>query len=449
MPIAKIALVGRTNVGKSTLFNALIGRKKAIVHDQKNLTRDRKYEKLELKKAKTVEIIDTAGLEPGKDELSRKMWQQTMEAVKESALVLFILDAKDGVTALDKELARKLRTENGSILLVANKCEQKRETEKIQSEAAALGFGMPLCVSAEHRIGIEELKKEIDTLLPEGEEIMEEGEESKPLKIAILGKPNAGKSTYINALLGQERVIASDIAGTTRDTIEIPFDYQGKKIILTDTAGLRRKSKVDTKVESVAALKARESANFSHVVLLLLDATLGIEKQDLQIADDMIEEGRIVVLVFNKWDLVEDKNAMMEHIKYRLSLSLGQLKDVRFAYVSAKDSKNIFKPVDESIALYEKWNTRVSTNKMNNWLLEATSKNPPPHGKTGSRQSFKYMTQIKTRPPTFVIFQSQKESLPETYERYLRNSIKETFDFKGVPIRMLFRKRENPFDKKS
>jgi GTP-binding protein len=444
MSYLKIALVGRPNVGKSTLFNRLAGKRMAIVEDMPGVTRDRRYAQGVLFDL-DLDIVDTAGLSADSDQeiLNNRMRQQTEIATKEADAILFLVDGKTGILPEDKEIANWLRRQSKPVILLINKSEGKN-LEAYASEAYKLGMGDPICISAEHGQGMEDI---YNALLPHASEFSPEiDEKDKPLQIAIVGRPNAGKSTLINQAIGEDRLVTSEIAGTTRDAIPVDFQYKDKSIRLVDTAGLRRRSRIHEKVESLSVSETMRSIQYAEVVLLVVDATCPLEKQDLTIARRIVDEGRALVLVLNKIDLVDDLEKLLKDVKNQLKYTLSQIKDIKILHVSALSGKNFHKIFDVVFQVYETWQTRISTGKLNRWLEYMIDRNPPPLS-SGRRIKMRYMTQIKTRPPTFVIFVSKPTNLPDSYLRYLTNNLRDDFDLDGVPIRIYMRKGDNPYAK--
>jgi GTP-binding protein len=452
-PKYEVAIVGRPNVGKSTLFNRLIGRRTAIVHGTAGTTRDRKEGDARLFDLR-FRVIDTAGLEEsGPKAIESRMVGQTLKAVSDADLVLFMVDAREGLTPLDRHFAQRLRKFGKPLLLLANKTEGRAGAEGL-AEANALGFGEPVAISAEHGEGMADLYHAMTAFVP-AEEHAEKGEApppERPLTLAIVGQPNAGKSTLMNRLLGEERVIVGPEPGLTRDSIAIDWQWRGRPIRLVDTAGLRRKAKVDDPLERLSAIDAMRAIQFADIVVLLVDAVTvqdfgyGIEKQDLQIAAHVEAEGRGLVVAVNKWDLVEDQAKQRRMVRESLDASLAQIRDVPMVTMSAREGTNLDRLMQEVLAVDEKWNRRVPTGKLNRWLEGALEENPPPLVK-GRRIKIRYMTQARTRPPTFALFASQAEKLPDTYTRYLANGLRKAFDFAGVPLRLHVRGGENPFDR--
>ncbi len=451
------AIVGRPNVGKSTLFNRLVGRRMALVHDTAGTTRDRKEGEARLFDL-AFRVIDTAGLEEaGPKAIETRMVSQTLKAVGDADLILFMIDARAGLTALDRHFADRLRKFGKPLLLLANKCEGRAGREGL-AEAFALGMGEPIALSAEHGEGMSELYHALTAFVPAapaaGEGAAPEGEApppARPLTLAIVGQPNAGKSTLMNRLIGEERVIVGPEPGLTRDSIAIDWQWKGRPIKLVDTAGLRRKAKVADSLEKLAAIDAMRAIQFADIVVLLIDAVTvqdfgaGIEKQDLQIAAHVEAEGRGLVIAVNTWDLVDDPAKQRRLVRESLERSLAQLHDVPLVTMSAKEGTNLDRLMQEVLAVEEKWNKRVATARLNRWLEGALEANPPPMVR-GRRIKIRYMTQARTRPPTFALFASQAERLPDSYTRYLANGLRKAFGFAGVPLRLHVRGGENPFD---
>jgi GTP-binding protein len=446
MPLPTVAIVGRPNVGKSTLFNRLVGKRLALVDDRPGVTRDRREGEARLLGLE-FRVIDTAGYE---DEdpvsLPGRMRQQTEAAVREADAALFMIDAREGLTPLDEEIGRWLRAESTPVVVVANKAEAA-SGESGALEAYRLGLGDPVAISAEHGEGIAGL---FSALLPhvEGKESDEEEEpgEDAPLKLAIVGRPNAGKSTLVNRMLGEERMITGPEAGITRDSISLDWEWEGRRVRLVDTAGLRKRAKIDDKLERLSAADSRRAIDYAEVVVLLLDATRGLESQDLKIASQVLEEGRALVIAVNKWDVAEQASSLFNGIKAALGEGLAQLREVPLLTVSAKTGKGIDTILKVGFDLREAWSRRVSTGELNRWFEAATEANPPPAPK-GRRIKLRYITQVNTRPPTFVVFGNRTEELPESYRRYLVNALRRDLGLGEVPVRLNFRGRTNPFDK--
>ena len=460
-----IAIVGRPNVGKSTLFNRLVGKKLALVDDQPGVTRDRRFGHAGLMGLE-FEAVDTAGWEDVEAEtLPGRMRAQTEVSLKGADAALFVIDARAGLTPLDEEIARWLREQEVPVVLIANKAEGSAGQSGIL-ECYSLGLGEPVPVSAEHGEGVADLYQALVPLIadrqPEPGEIDDEtGEEElrpdTPLQLAIVGRPNAGKSTLINRLLGEDRLLTGPEAGITRDSIAVewawtdPASGETRPIKLIDTAGMRKKAKVDDKLERMAVADARRAVDFAEVVVLLLDATRGLEVQDLKIANLVLEEGRALMVAINKWDVAgkvgaEDASSLFNGIRGALDEGLAQLKGVPLLAVSAMTGKGLDQLLAAAFELREQWSRRVPTALLNRWFDKAMETNPPP-APGGRRIKLRYITQIKTRPPSFVIFGTRLEDLPTSYERYLVNSIRKELSFGAVPVRLTFRSPKNPFAK--
>ena len=444
-----IVIAGRPNVGKSTLFNRLVGRREAIVNDQPGVTRDRREGDASLGDLR-FRLVDTAGLEDAFDDsLPARMRRQTETAIGDADLVLLVIDARAGVTPIDEHFASWLRTLSVPVVLVANKCEG-RLAEPGTYEAYSLGLGDPVPVSAEHGGGMNLLYEAVAAGLggieQPGEEETGRDEAGGPLRLAIVGRPNVGKSTLVNALLGDERLLTGPEAGVTRDAITVEWEYQGRRIALVDTAGLRRKARINEKLEQLSVGDALRAVQYAEVVALVLDGEQLLERQDLTIARHVIEEGRALVLVINKWDIVTDKRAAMAALNDRLLTSLPQVAGVTVVTVSALTGKNLDALMPAVLAAYDIWNRRVPTAALNNWLADVLDRHPPPLAANKRRIRLRYATQAKSRPPTFAIFGNRPEDLPDSYQRYLENALRERFDLAGTPIRMHLRKGDNPYD---
>jgi GTP-binding protein len=445
----KIAIVGRPNVGKSTLFNRLIGRRLALVDDTPGVTRDRRTGEGSLG-GLSFTLIDTAGLdEAGSQSLAGRMRRQTEAAIDEADLSLFMIDARQGVSPLDRHFASIVRRKGKPVILLANKAETKSGAEAVR-EAYELGLGDPIAISAEHGEGLDALYEALIAHSPQpaAEEDEAEAEEAaddrRPLRLAIIGRPNAGKSTLVNALLGEERMLTGPEAGITRDAIASDLAFGGKQIRLWDTAGLRKKAKVQDKLEKLSVADALRAIRFSEVVILVVDAGAPFEKQDLQIADLVEREGRALVIALNKWDLVENKQSRLKAHELDLEESLPQLRGVEMIALSALRRQNLDRLMQSVLTAYELWNKRIPTAALNRWLAEMVEQHPPP-APGGRRIKLRYMTQSNARPPTFVVFCSNAKDLPQTYLRYLVNGLRESFGFSGTPLRVLLRQTENPY----
>ena len=445
-----VAIIGRPNVGKSTLFNRLVGKRIALVDDRPGVTRDRREGDATLL-GLDFRVVDTAGFE---DEdaatLPGRMRAQTQAAVDMADVALFVIDARAGIVPLDEEISRWLRSSTTPIILLANKAEGRSGDGGVY-DAFRLGLGEPIPFSAEHGDGMADL---FEALLPHcdkatvEEDAVEEREDG-PLKLAIVGRPNAGKSTLVNRLLGEERMITGPEAGITRDSISIEWDWEApdgttKPVRLIDTAGLRRKAKVDDKLEKLSAADTAHAIDFAEVVVLLLDATRGLEAQDLRIADQIYEEGRAMLVVLNKWDTVEQGSALFQGIRAALDDGFAQVRGVPLLTVSAATGKGLDVMMKAAFETREAWSRRVSTGQLNRWFERAVEANPPP-APGGRRIKLRYATQIKSRPPSFVIFGTRVDQLPESYRRYLVNGLRRELDFGAVPIRLTFRAPKNPF----
>jgi GTPase len=441
-----VAIIGRPNVGKSTLFNRLVGKKIALVDDRPGVTRDRREGDGDIL-GMAFRVVDTAGYE---DEdaatLPGRMRQQTEAAVAGADVALFVMDSRAGVVPLDEEIGRWLRATDTPVVLLANKAEGRAQDGGVY-EAFNLGFGDPIPFSAEHGLGIDDL---FHALRPHVERApsddAEEDDEdfSGPLKLTIVGRPNAGKSTLVNKMLGEDRMITGPEAGITRDSITIDWKWQDRDVRLIDTAGLRRKAKVDDKLEKLSAADTRRAIDFSEVVVLLLDATRGLESQDLRIADQIFEEGRAMVIALNKWDIAENGSSLYQGVRSALEEGFAQVKGVPLLTISAETGRGIDQLLQAAFDVREAWSQRVPTGVLNRWFEEAVEKNPPP-APGGRRIKLRYITQIKTRPPSFVIFGTRVDQLPESYRRYLVNGIRRELGFGAVPVRLTLRAPKNPF----
>lgn len=456
-----LAIIGRPNVGKSTLFNRLVGKKLALVDDQPGVTRDRREGEARLGDL-AFTIIDTAGLETSDAaSLSGRMRAQTEAAIEDADAILFLVDARVGVTPEDRHFASLVRRADKPIILAANKAEGRLGTDGAY-DAFSLGLGDPVAISGEHGEGMSDLYSALLEALPEATLPVEDEEEqtplvlgddedgseldpTKPLRIAVVGRPNAGKSTLINRILGQDRLLTGPEAGITRDSIGLDATWGERTIKIFDTAGLRRRARVVEKLEKLAAADALRAVRFAEVVILLLDATIPFEKQDLTIADLVAREGRALVIALNKWDLIEDPNATLPRLREEAERLLPQIRGAPVIPVSGATGRGLDNLLRAVLATHEVWNKRISTGRLNRWLEGVIDSNPPP-AVSGRRIKIRYMTQPKARPPHFVLFGNQLSALPTSYERFLTNGLRETFALPGVPIRITKRTSENPYE---
>jgi GTP-binding protein len=450
MPLPTVAIVGRPNVGKSTLFNRLVGRRVALVDDRPGVTRDRREGEGLLFDLK-FRVMDTAGFEDqDAQSLPGRMRAQTDAAVREADVALFLIDAREGLTPLDEEIARWLRSHSTPVVVAANKAEGRAGDAGLY-EAFSLGLGEPIAISAEHGEGLADLFEMIRPHV-EHEHFKTEAEEADdgngPLKIAVVGRPNAGKSTLVNKMLGEERMITGPEAGITRDSISLDWEWNDRPVRLVDTAGLRKRAKVEDKLEKLSAADTRRAIDMAEVVVLLLDATRGLEAQDLRIADQVIEEGRALVIALNKWDVAENASSLFNGVKAALEEGLSQLKGVPVLTVSGKTGKGIDQLLGAAFDIRDRWSKRISTGELNRWFERAIEANPPP-APGGKRVKLRYITQVKTRPPSFVIFGTRVDQLPTSYQRYLLNSMRRDLDLGPVPLRLTMRAPKNPYHEKA
>jgi GTPase len=448
-----IAIIGRPNVGKSTLFNRLVGQKLALVDDEPGVTRDRREGEGRLGDLEFT-VIDTAGLDEGaKGSLTARMQEQTETAIKLADALMFVIDARIGLTPTDRAFADFARRANKPVLLLANKSEGKHG-EAGAMEAYALGLGDPIPISAEHGEGLGDLYDALRGLLPEpseddAEEPADEDEtdadsSKRPIRVAIVGRPNAGKSTLINRLLGEERLLTSPDAGTTRDSIAVEIGWKGHAFRIFDTAGLRRRSRIEEKLEKLSVADALRAVRFAEVVVLMMDAQNRFEEQDLRIADLVEREGRALVIAINKWDLVDSKPGQISDLRTDADHWLPQVAGVPIVAVSGLMGEGIDRLMETIVQAYAVWNKRVPTSALNRWFEQAISANPPP-AVSGRRLKLNYITQTKARPPSFVLFCSRADAVPQSYLRYLVNSLREAFDLPGTPVRITLREKANPF----
>jgi GTPase len=476
-----VAIIGRPNVGKSTLFNRLAGRRMALVHDMPGVTRDRRAAPGELFGI-DFEIIDTAGLEEAFDDsVAARMRRQTERVLDQAHVVLLLIDSRAGVTPMDKHFGAWLRKASRPVILVANKCEGRAGLGGLV-EAFEMGLGEPVAISAEHGEGMADLH---EAMLPffrqyvavqaaaeiaaeeqaaeqaEPAEALAEGEDTEPdaeaaasderhkneaISVAIVGRPNVGKSTLLNAILGEDRVITGPEAGLTRDAITAGFSHKGRALQLVDTAGMRRRAKVDDPLERLAVSDGMNAVRYAHVVVLLLDAGAVLDNQELTLARHVIEEGRALVIGLNKWDAVENRQASLQRLKNRLETSLGQARGVPYITLSALRGERVVQLLDAVVRAYMLWNKRIATHALNRWLMEVTQAHPPPLVQ-GRRLKLRYITQVKSRPPTFALWANKPLDLPESYTRYMMASLRDTFKLDGVPLRINLRKGNNPYVK--
>lgn len=444
-----VAILGRPNVGKSTLFNRLTGTRFALVDDTPGVTRDRRHGKGQIGPLE-FDLFDTAGLEQApKGSLAARMTAQSEEAITISDVILLVVDGRAGITTDDRHFARLIRKSSKPVVLVINKCEGGKAKDSY-ADAYSLGLGEPVRISAEHGEGMADLYHALEPFEKEEPESplenTEDGTEEKQniIQVTIVGRPNAGKSTLFNKLLGYERVLTGPEAGITRDSIAVDLEYGGRVLKLIDTAGIRKRINVHGKVEKLAVADTEHNIQYANVVILMLDAEGALEKQDLTIADHIEKEGRAIVVAVNKWDKVKDKQQYLKDLHERLEDVMPQLKGVTVQPISAERGTHIDKLMAAVFSTYEIWNKRISTNKLNNWLEEALVRHSPPIV-NGRRIKIRYATQIKTRPPTFAIFASKAEKLPDSYQRYLINSMRDVFNMPGVPIRIILKKNKNPY----
>ena len=444
-----VAIVGRPNVGKSTLFNRLVGRRLALVDDRPGVTRDRREGDAQLGDL-AFKVIDTAGLEKAeRDSLSARMQAHTAAAIAKADAVLFLIDARAGATGPDQSFADLVRKSGKRAILVANKSEG-RAGEAGALDAYVLGLGDPVAISAEHGEGLAELYEALRAALPQP--IVEQKDEpdrdaapdKAPIRIAIVGRPNSGKSTLINCLLGEERLLTGPEAGITRDAIAVELNWRGRHFRVHDTAGLRRRSRINEKLEKLSVADALNAIRFAEVVIVLVDAQAPFEEQDIRIADLIEQEGRAIVIAVNKWDLVTAEPGAMGHLRNAVDRLLPQIKGVGIAALSAKTGQGLDRLMQAVIEAHAIWNRRVPTAALNRFLAESTSAHPPP-ALRGRRLRLDYMTQPKSRPPTFVLFGSRTSTLPDAYRRYLVNGLRERFELPGTPIRLTLRTKSNPY----
>ncbi len=476
-----LAIIGRPNVGKSTLFNRLAGKKLALVHDTPGLTRDWREADATLMGLE-FRVIDTAGLEESFDlSIEGRMRQQTERALARADMALLVVDARTGITPMDRHFADWLRKQNMPTALVVNKCESKNALDGMY-EAYELGLGEPIAISAEHGLGMHDLyelirpkveaaaaaaaaaalargeipddgEEDIEVLFQKyhegdetgfGDEAVPEEDLSKPIKIAIAGRPNVGKSTLLNAILGEERSMTGPEAGITRDAVHVDWEFGGRQLRLVDTAGLRRKARVVNHIERMAVDDTLRAIRLAQVVVMVIDGETLFEKQDLTIAGHIIDEGRALIIAVNKWDLVKEKEHTLDEIRHQLSTSLSQVRDIPVVTISAINGKRIDKLMQGILDVYNLWNHRIGTGKLNRWLRGMEAQNPAPLV-NGRQNRLRYMTQIKARPPTFALWVSRPDDYPETHERYLINGMRRDFDMPATPVRLIIKTSRNPY----
>lgn len=445
-----VAIVGRPNVGKSTLFNRLVGRRIALVDDQPGVTRDRREGAGRLGDL-SFTIVDTAGLEdasPGS--LSGRMRAQTEAVIASSDVVLYLFDARVGLTPADQTFAALARRSGRPIIVIANKCEG-RAGEAGRLEAYSLGLGDPLPLSAEHGEGLSDLYDAVRAAMPEQGAPKDDEESgipaddpSRPIRVAIVGRPNAGKSTLINRLIGEDRLLTAPDAGTTRDAIAVEADWHGRKFQIYDTAGMRRRSRIDEKLEKLAVADALNAIRFAEVVVVLIDGAHPFEEQDQRIADLVEREGRALVLAIGKWDLAEHKAGAISRLRDIAEQKLTQIRGVPLVAVSGVTGEGLDRMMQAILGAYGIWNKRVPTSALNRWFEQATSANPPP-AVSGRTLRLNYITQVKSRPPSFIVFCTRADAVPDSYKRYLVNDLRQTFDLPGTPIRLTLRSKANPY----
>jgi GTP-binding protein len=442
-----VAIVGRPNVGKSTLFNRLVGRRVALVDDRPGVTRDRREGEARLGDLEFT-VIDTAGLEESSpDALTRRMREQTETAIAQADAIFFMIDARSGPIPDDRAFAELVRRSGKPAVLIANKMEGEAG-QSGRFDAYALGLGDPVALSAEHNEGLPDLYDALRMALPKetAEAAAEAAEPTgpKPIKVAIVGRPNAGKSTLINRLIGEDRLLTSSVAGTTRDAIAVSLEWNGQQFKIHDTAGIRRRGRVDEKLEKLSVVDALNAVRFAEVVIVLLDVENAFEEQDQRIADLVEQEGRAIVIAVNKWDLKEHTGGAISKLREQADEKLTQMKGVPLIAVSALTGEGLDRLMQAVMKAHETWNKRIATSALNRWF-EAVIESHPPPAVSGRRLRLNYITQAKNRPPSFVVFCTRADAVPEAYKRYLVNSLRETFDMPGTPIRLSLREKDNPF----
>lgn len=439
-----IAISGRPNVGKSTLFNRLIGKKQAIVEDSPGVTRDWREGKAKLGEL-SFKVIDTAGLEEKiKDELSEKIKTTTLQVLNDVDAIFFVVDGKTGITNEDLILVKLYRKLSANLILVVNKCESSNSALFLQ-DYYRLGLGEPIFISAEHGLGMIDLFDAIHKISDSLGLVESKHEVIESISIAIVGRPNAGKSTLINRILKKERMVTADVPGTTRDAISVDFQFQGNNLKLIDTAGLKKKNSIQNELEEITYQDSKRAIRFAHVVILTLDANIAFQSQDLAIANFAVSEGRPVIIAINKWDTIKDKSRYNNALKDSIDKLLPEIKDVPLIYISAINGNNVETLLKAALESYKMWNFRVPTKKLNDWLIETVNYHPHPLNSKGKKVKIKYITQHNTRPPSFVLFSNFPEEIKDTYLRYLANSLKISFKLNGVPLRIHAKKTDNPY----
>lgn len=448
MPLT-LAIIGRPNVGKSTLFNRLAGKKLALIDDTPGVTRDRRIAPATLGRLR-FDLIDTAGYEEGDaGTLAARMWAQTERAVKEADVSLFVIDGRAGVTPDDRHLARLLRKNGKPVILLVNKCEGTRLPSSF-NESYELNFGEPIAMSASHGEGLGDVEERLCAYAGKEDYIKDDEDEEldpdkKPLHLAIVGRPNAGKSTLVNHLIGEERMLTGPEPGLTRDAIQVRWEHQGRAVRLVDTAGLRRKSRIDDPLEKMSTQESLRAIRLAHVVVLVVDATQALEKQDLTIAHHVDQEGRALVIAVNKWDLVKDRKTYLEDLRDKIENSLAQMAGIACVTLSALHGEGTETLMQAVFKAYATWNKRMTTGQLNRWLAPMVESHPPPLV-AGRRIKLRYMTQIKSRPPTFALWVNKPLDLPDSYTRFMTNALRRAFKLEGVPVRWVLKKGENPYD---
>ena len=444
--LPKVVIFGRPNVGKSTLFNRLVRRKAAIVADIPGITRDNKGLKANLGNLEFI-LYDTAGFDQvdTKNELSKNILDKITDIINLADIIIFMLDARTGIIPFDYSCAKILRKVKCPILLVMNKVEG--DAQKNQAyESIKLGYGEPLIISAEHGIGLGSLEENLSNLMKNvnNKHITNTAIEEPSIRLAIVGRPNSGKSTLTNTLVGANTVLTGDQPGVTRDAVMLDLTWKNQKFQLVDTAGIRKKSKVIDKIEKLSVESAIDTVKYAQIVILVLDCNEALSRQDLTLASHVVEEGRVLVIAANKWDIVVNHEEVKVALRKRLNIAFSQLRGVHLVEISALNNTGIDHLMNEVMIMYNKWNTKISTARINKWLNIIQQRNPPPL-KSGRVIKIKYCTQVNIRPPTFVFFTNLLGDFNESYKRYLLNNLREEFDLNGVPLRLMFKNSKNPY----